>query len=89
MAGAAVGPTTGQRHVAGVAGGLAVLVAGVALSYAAKAALPVAIRGASGVPGADTVVTYPTSISEEMTDGGQLSAIEPRYACATCFDSVR
>jgi hypothetical protein len=34
-------------------------------------------------------VTYPTSISEEMTDGGQLSAIEPRYACATCFDSLR
>ena len=43
----------------------------------------------NAVPGADTVVTYPTSISEEMTDGGQLSAIEPRYACATCFDSLR
>jgi hypothetical protein len=35
-------------------------------------------------------VTYPTSISErQMTDGVQLSAIEPRYACATCFDSLR
>src|SRR5262249_3427284 len=25
----------------------------------------------------------------QITDGVQLSAIEPRYACATCFDSLR